>query len=99
MKYRSGLWIVLVLLVCLATGTLSAQPTEFNESPMLAERVAAGELPPVEERLPTNPRVIDLPWSDVGTYGGDFKDPFVGDAFWSAVMSNWKACTSSWPIT
>ena len=28
----------------------------YNESPMLAEMVAAGELPPVEERLPVNPR-------------------------------------------
>lgn len=90
MKYRSGLWIVLVLLVCLATGALSAQPTEFNESPMLAERVAAGELPPVEERLPTNPRVLELPWSEIGTYGGDFNDPFVGDSFWAAQMVFWS---------
>src|SRR5690606_1586950 len=52
-------------------------------------RVAAGSLPPVEERLPVNPRVIDLPWSEIGTYGGDFRDPFVGDAFWSSQMVFW----------
>lgn len=30
----------------------AAWPTSFNEAPELAEKVAAGELPPVEERLP-----------------------------------------------
>ena len=42
---------------------------EFNESPMLAERVAKGELPPVEERLPDNPPVIE-PYAKTGQYGG-----------------------------
>ncbi len=37
---------------------------------MLADMVANGSLPPVEERLPDKPMVIDLPWSTVGTYGG-----------------------------
>ena len=40
----------------------------------------AGTLPPVEERLPANPRVISVEGSGIGTYGGDFRDPFVGDA-------------------
>ena len=30
---------------------------KYNESPMLAAMVAAGELPPVDERVPVNPRV------------------------------------------
>ena len=42
-----------------------------NESPLLAERVAAGELPPVEERLPLSPQVVQT-WSEVGEYGGMF---------------------------
>ncbi len=41
----------------------------YNEAPMLAEMVAAGELPPVEERLPDNPRVVE-PIDSVGVYGG-----------------------------
>lgn len=41
-----------------------------GEAPMLAEKVAAGELPPVDERLPADPLVIDLPWAEIGTYGG-----------------------------
>ena len=43
--------------------------SRFGEAPMLAERVAAGELPPVEERLPPSPEVI-VPRDEVGRYGG-----------------------------
>ena len=37
---------------------------------MLAERVAAGELPPVEERLPKNPYTPPHSWLTIGKYGG-----------------------------
>ena len=40
----------------------------YQESPMLRERVEAGELPPVEERLPDEPLVVESP--EVGEYGG-----------------------------
>ena len=43
--------------------------TEFSESPMLAELVQKGELPPVEERLPENPGV-SIPLEEIGKYGG-----------------------------
>lgn len=43
--------------------------TTFNQSPMLDERVANGELPPVEERLPVDPAVVE-PYENIGTYGG-----------------------------
>jgi peptide/nickel transport system substrate-binding protein len=88
MKYRLSLWLIFLMLFGLF-GIAAAQDTQYNESPILAERVAAGELPPVAERLPANPRVIELPGSEVGTYGGDFRDPFVGDAFWSSQMVFW----------
>jgi peptide/nickel transport system substrate-binding protein len=42
---------------------------EFKESPLLAERVTAGDLPPVAERLPAEP-LVDNPFESVGTYGG-----------------------------
>ena len=48
--------------------------SEYGEAPMLAERVAAGELPPVEERLPINPVVVE-PLDAIGTYGGDLAGP------------------------
>ena len=44
-------------------------PSKYNESPLLAERVAAGQLPPVDERLPANPVVIE-PLEEIGQYGG-----------------------------
>ena len=43
--------------------------TEFNEAPMLKEKVEAGELPPVEERLPKEPVVVQ-PEEEIGNYGG-----------------------------
>jgi peptide/nickel transport system substrate-binding protein len=47
----------------------------YSESPMLAEQVAAGKLPPIEERLPVNPRVIDLEGEkrEIGRYGKDLR--------------------------
>ncbi|HUT32240.1 MAG TPA: ABC transporter substrate-binding protein [Planctomycetota bacterium] len=41
----------------------------FQEAPMLAERVKAGALPPVAERLPEDPLVI-VPPEQRGPYGG-----------------------------
>ncbi len=54
-----------------ADGAPSAptSPGGFNEAPMLAARVAAGALPPVDERLPVDPLVIE-PYSEIGQYGG-----------------------------
>jgi peptide/nickel transport system substrate-binding protein len=45
------------------------QAQTYQEAPMLAERTASGELPPVAERLPANPRVIE-PVEQIGQYGG-----------------------------
>ncbi|MFW6269360.1 MAG: ABC transporter substrate-binding protein [Bacillota bacterium] len=42
---------------------------EFDQSPMLDQRVEEGELPPVEERLPEDPIVVE-PYKEVGEYGG-----------------------------
>lgn len=41
----------------------------YSESPMLAAKVAAGDLPPVDERLPNEPKER-TPLQEVGTYGG-----------------------------
>ena len=50
----------------------AAPPSKYHESPMLAAKVAAGELPPVEERLPLEPKVIE-PLVEVGKYGGTIR--------------------------
>ena len=41
----------------------------FQQSPVLDVQVAAGELPPVEERLPADPIVVE-PIDEIGAYGG-----------------------------
>lgn len=48
-----------------------------KEAPMLAEMVAAGELPPLEERLPENPLVVKAVDS-VGKHGGTWRRAFKG---------------------
>ncbi|MBN1347018.1 MAG: ABC transporter substrate-binding protein [Phycisphaerae bacterium] len=44
----------------------------YQEAPMLAERVARGELPPVAERLPEKPVVV-MPVESIGKYGGTWR--------------------------
>lgn len=43
--------------------------SDFTEPPMLQELVQAGDLPPVEERLPDTPLVM-APEFEIGEYGG-----------------------------
>ncbi len=63
-------------------------PSSYSEAPMLAERVAAGDLPLVDERLPVSPVVLGRP--DIGQYGGEVRmihlDPesFVSEYGWFA---------------
>jgi peptide/nickel transport system substrate-binding protein len=79
--------VTLVAMLCCATlalaqATVLAQDTvvceSYNEAPMLAERVAAGELPPVEERLPVHPVVVTPAEGNIGTYGGQMADLYNG---------------------
>lgn len=65
----TGKWYGLTLALVLVLALGSAGFAQYNEAPMLAEKVAAGELPPVEERLPENPLVI-TPYYEIGQYGG-----------------------------
>ena len=46
-----------------------SMPSSFQEAPSLAAKVAAGELPPVEDRIPSEPLVWQ-PFEEIGTYGG-----------------------------
>lgn len=49
-----------------------------KEAPMLAEQVKAGTLPPVEERLPRNPLVVQ-PTEGIGRYGGTWRTAVTGE--------------------
>ena len=46
----------------------------WGEAPILADKVAAGELPPVAERLPAQPAVVH-PLESIGEYGGELAGP------------------------
>jgi len=50
---------------------------KFNEAPMLRTLVAAGELPPVEERLSEEPLVVE-PIEEIGEYGGTLHEVYPG---------------------
>lgn len=63
--------LLAVLLILVLSSMVTAQGT-YNEAPSLAERVASGDLPPVEERLPPEPLVIE-PVEQVGEYGGTWR--------------------------
>ena len=63
--------LFVVVLTLALSSTVLAQST-FNEAPSLAEQVAAGTLPPVEERIPAEPLVIE-PVDQVGVYGGTWR--------------------------
>ncbi|MGE4047184.1 MAG: ABC transporter substrate-binding protein, partial [Acetobacteraceae bacterium] len=52
-------------------------PKTFQEAPQLAELVKAGKLPPVEQRVPAEPMVLQ-PLRQIGTYGGTWRRGFLG---------------------
>ena len=73
------LTVVLLSGVFCLLGITPALAVTYNESPILKTMVAAGELPPVEERLPDEPLVVSsernkVPKGDldfeIGQYGG-----------------------------
>jgi peptide/nickel transport system substrate-binding protein len=59
--------------------TPSPTAMNYTEAPALAELVAAGTLPAVADRLPTNPLVVD-PVESIGKYGGTWRTAVVGGA-------------------
>ncbi len=59
---------------------VEAPASKFGQAPMLEEMVAAGTLPPVEERLPLEPLVV-TPVHEVGAYGGDWKTVTTGSTY------------------
>ncbi|MFY0681210.1 MAG: ABC transporter substrate-binding protein [Thalassovita sp.] len=62
--------------VCLTlTGVLPAHA--FEEAPDLAAKVAAGTLPPLEERLPDSPMVMEV-LGEIGEYGGSLRRAILG---------------------
>ena len=61
----------------IASSALAQSCTDYNEAPALAALVEAGDLPPVAERLPAEPLVLEVA-SEIGTYGGEMVDTTLG---------------------
>ena len=58
-------------------------PERFHEAPALADLVQQGKLPPVAERIGSDPLVIE-PVREIGKYGGIWRRGFSGPAdFWN----------------
>jgi len=76
------------LMVVLLSGAISlgvitsALAIEYNEAPMLRTKVAAGELPPIEQRLPKYPKVVKV-LNEIGTYGGTVR---FGELGWQVAV-------------
>ncbi|WP_312223123.1 ABC transporter substrate-binding protein [Rhizobium rhizoryzae] len=73
---RNNRKIFIASIVALLTSCAATTALAFQESPMLAEQVKAGKLPPVEKRLPAKPRVLDL--GEAGTFGGTWHRAYKG---------------------
>src|SRR5256712_2379282 len=79
---RPDLWLrptMPIALLMLLIGTAAAQPTKFQEGPVLGGQVRAGRLPPVEKRLPVDPLVVPVVMR-AGQYGGVGRRAFLGPA-------------------
>ncbi|MFK8079061.1 MAG: ABC transporter substrate-binding protein [Granulosicoccus sp.] len=59
-------------LTLLASALSLSMNVNAGQAPALEQMVADGTLPPLAERLPTNPEVIE-PLNEIGTYGGTLR--------------------------
>lgn len=59
---------------------------QLGESPMLTDKVEAGELPPVEDRLPQDVLVLEG-LEGIGQYGGMWRTGYVSAAQWTQPVS------------
>ena len=69
----------------------------YREAPMLTKRVQRGELPPLEQRLPQEPMVVE-PIDEIGQYGGTWHRMMKGSSDFHAYgrcvyeqILRWKA--------
>ena len=56
--------------------------TKYQEAPMLSALVRAGKLPPVDERLPAEPLVVE-PLEEIGQYGGTWRRATRAKSSWA----------------
>lgn len=74
--------------------TDTAVPAGFSESPMLADKVKAGTIPALKDRLPETPLVIKALGTEPGHYSDEIKVGFTGsDPSWGGFtfFAGWEA--------
>ena len=71
--------LLVLLLLFSISHTIIAQDMAYQEAPVLADMVAAGDLPAVEDRLPPSPLVLE-PVEAIGQYGGTWRKLDNGNA-------------------
>ncbi len=64
-------------------------PLEFNERPAFSAKVAAGELPPVQKRLPSEPLIL-LPYEECGRYGSVLRGLSLGLNSGGSEVLSWR---------
>lgn len=69
--------IAFLLAVAFFVLTAGVGAAQYKEAPQLAELVRAGKLPPVEERLPQEPLVVEVV-EEIGQYGGTWRRAALG---------------------
>ena len=70
-------------------------PSSFSEAPMLTVLVNAGKLPPVEQRIPAKPLVIQ-PADQIGPYGGIWNLAHGGAGDRAVPSRNWQDRSLAW---
>lgn len=75
LSMRLAVSVCVLATLSLATLPARAKLQGFVDSPLFAEQVAEGKLPPLGERLPRNPMVVNLdgPGKSPGRHGGELR--------------------------
>ena len=82
------------MIVGLLAANATAQGT-YTQSPYLDARVASGDLPAVEDRLPDQPMVFEV-LEEIGVYGGTFTVFATGNHPWNDLTEEPARGGSSW---
>jgi len=102
--FLTAVMSLLVAIPILAQGYSTLQEYEkatgkkiekFNEAPMLRTKVAAGELPAVEKRIPNEPLVVE-PVEEIGQYGGTWRAAFTSGKPYNPLPYDLWECPVRW---
>ncbi len=86
---------ILTLAAAMILALSSLGMAEYGEAPMLTELVDEGELPPVEDRLPDEPLVIE-PYHSIGEYGGTWYSHTTDDEWNHTLMKMYGHSPVRW---